>query len=592
MASPIPDERKRISAFDLSGVQLRSGPLLDQYERMRDYFLAVPSDDMLFGFRQRVGAPSPGKPMGGWYSGDDHEQWYSDGGGAHAFGQWLSAFSRMARVSGETAIRDKALHLMDEWAKTIDPDGFHGAMGRSGVVGVGHYTYDKMCCGLVDIAHYLDNQDAALHLEKITDWAMGNLGRTRLTAAVANFSGQTPSGGGEWYTLSENLYRAYRVTGNETYRDFAQVWHYRTMWEGLTDGRDTFVHGHAYSHVNTLSGAAMAYAVTGEEQYLRAITNGYDILWRNHLYATGGFGPRETFFPAGGHLSRSLWDNINWWSHPANFETPCGSWAAFKLCGYLSQFTGAAKYGDWVELLVYNGLGAALPMAGYGKTFYYSDYKLTGGSKTHNPDPWPCCSGTYPQAVTEYHNLIYYHDAEGLYINLFVPSQVTWEQKGIAVTVVQETGYPESENVHVSVNPRSASRFALRFRVPGWLQGRAMVNVNGRVAEVHAEPGEWAVIDREWHRGDIVDIRLPMRLAFAPIEAVAPQRVVLTVGPVVLVCNHGRRLNGDRDNAEGWIRPLDAPLTYAVEGEPAKGVFRPFYQVPDGEKYWMYRDIL
>ena len=71
----------------------------------------------------------------------------------------------------------------------------------------------------------------------------------------------------------------------------------------------------------------------------------------------------QTFGAAGGSLSRSLWDNANWCGYRASFETPCGCWAAFKLCGYLTQFTGAATYGDWVERLVYNGIGAALPMA-------------------------------------------------------------------------------------------------------------------------------------------------------------------------------------------------------------------------------------
>ena len=213
----------------------------------------------------------------------------------------------------------------------------------------------------------------------------------------------------------------------------------------------------------------MAYAVTGEAQYLRTITNAHDILQRNHLYATGGFGPREAFFPAGGHLSRSLWDNMSWANYPSDFETPRGCWAAFKLCGYLTQFSGAARYGHWVDHLIYNGLGAALPKAGYGRTFYYSDYKWTGGSKQYFPEPWPCCSGTFPQAVTEYHNLIY-RDAAGLYVSLFVPSPFTWDQEGTQVEVVQETIYPESDKVR-EVNPTAPARSALRFRVPSWLRG-------------------------------------------------------------------------------------------------------------------------
>jgi hypothetical protein len=37
------------------------------------------------------------------------------------------------------------------------------------------------------------------------------------------------------------------------------------------------------------------------------------------------------------------------------------------------KFTGEARYGDWIERLVYNGIGAALPITGNGKHFYYAD---------------------------------------------------------------------------------------------------------------------------------------------------------------------------------------------------------------------------
>lgn len=594
MDKTIAISRNVIDSFDLTGVELGKSWLRDQYQQTRDYFLAVPNDDMLFGFRQRAGLPSPGKAMGGWYSGDDRELWYSNGGNASTFGQWLSAFARMARATGDTAMRQKALCLLDEWAKTLAPDGFFGSMSRSGKAVVGHYNYDKMVCGLVDIAKYLDNRDALRYLETITGWASKNLGRIRRPAGVHNYFGAvyTRTGGeGEWYTLSENLYRAYQVTGDMTYKDFAQVWHYTTMWDDLAQGKDAYPYKHAYSHVNQLSSAAMAYAVTGDQHYLKAIVNGYDILQKNHLYATGGFGPRETFFPAGGHLSRSLWDNVENHFHLANFEAPCGTWAAFKICRYLIEFTGQARFGDWIERLVYNGIGACLPMAGYGKTFYYADYKESGAAKRYYPEAWPCCSGTFPQTVTEYHNLIYFKDAAGIYVNLFIPSRVRWEHGGSPVEIVQETSFPESEDVHLRVNAARYGRFALRFRVPGWVKRTVSVRVNGQLEAVTARSGEWASIEREWHSGDVVDIRLPMELTYQPIEEVVPYQVALTVGPVVLVRTSAARLDGDLADPAAWIRPTDEPLTYAVHGNPADGVYRAYHKVPEGQKYWMYDEI-
>ena len=81
---------------------------------------------------------------------------------------------------------------------------------------------------------------------------------------------------------------------------------------------------HAYSHCNTLSGAAMTYAVTGEREYLDTITNAYDWFERTQFYATGGYGPNESLVPPDGALGTRL-EMI-----ASSFETPCGSWAGFN----------------------------------------------------------------------------------------------------------------------------------------------------------------------------------------------------------------------------------------------------------------------
>jgi uncharacterized protein len=119
-----------------------------------------------------------------------------------------------------------------------------------------------MLWGLLDAHAYCGNREALSHLERITDWAIENLDRSRRVNDTAT----------EWYTLSENLYRAFLATGQPKYRDFAKVWEYRDCWDIYArdgdilaarpdGGRNTAYH--AYSHVNTLGGAGAAYLVTG-----------------------------------------------------------------------------------------------------------------------------------------------------------------------------------------------------------------------------------------------------------------------------------------------------------------------------------------
>ena len=93
------------------------------------------------------------------------------------------------------------------------------------------------------------------------------------------------------------------------------------------------------------------------------IRNAYDFLQNTQCYATGGFGPAERIMPTNGNLGKAL-DY-----HQNTCETPCCSWAAFKLARYLMQFTGEARYGDWIERLIYNGIGGILPITGQRPAF-------------------------------------------------------------------------------------------------------------------------------------------------------------------------------------------------------------------------------
>ncbi|MHB8218133.1 MAG: beta-L-arabinofuranosidase domain-containing protein [Candidatus Sulfotelmatobacter sp.] len=566
--------RSRLQPFNYEGVRLSTGMLDSQFRATRAYYFSIPNDDILKGFRQRAGLRAPGNDLGGWYSGDPTvTHWWSKGDTFNVFGQWLSGMARLSKAGNDEELSEKAVHLMIEWGKTIEDDGFFFYSRRPNAP---HYTYDKTVCGLIDLYEYCGRTDALPLLEKITDWAIPSLDRIR----KLNLSDPT-----EWYTLSENLYRAYRLTGNAKYKNFGDVWQYPVYWKFFTGGTEVApYHYHAYSHVNTLSSAAMAYEVTGEEHYLKTIVNAYDWLERTQLYATGGYGPEEEMMPPDGSLSNSLETTFR------SFETPCGSWAGFKLSRYLMQFTGEARYGDWIEKLVYNGIGAALPMAAQGQTFYYSDYRMGGGRKIYHIDgTWPCCSGTYPQVVADYHNVIYFKDQDGLYINLFVPSVVTWHYKQNEIAVEQETTYPESDSTVLTVTPRDPATFNLKFRVPGWAEG-ATVRVNGVLQTVATRPGTWAEIRRTWKAGDRVAIQIGMRLRTVPVDAQHPQRVALVYGPVVLV----QKLESVLPVSTGEIlarRPRGNGLTFSAHGQPV-GDFVPFYKVGAGVPYNMYFDLL
>ena len=122
----------KLEVFDYAGVRLRPSRWQQQYLAGRDFYLALSDDDILHGFRAAAGQTAPGKPLGGWCGKDS----------SSIFGQWLSGMARMYRATGDAEIRDKAVRLFTEWAKTV---------GANGDARMGHYPFDKLVCGLVDL---------------------------------------------------------------------------------------------------------------------------------------------------------------------------------------------------------------------------------------------------------------------------------------------------------------------------------------------------------------------------------------------------------------------------------------------------------
>jgi hypothetical protein len=564
-----------VEPFDYDGVRLLPSMFQAQVERARDVYYGIPNDDILKGFRQEAGLPAPGKGMRGWASRTCRG----------IFGQLLSGMARLSRATGDGPLRDKAITLTEGWRETIGPDG--DARMRP-------YDWDKLVCGLVDVQRYAGWQAALPLLERTLAWATKTFDRSRRPADEFDFQGTGPGGTSEWYTLPENLYRAYLIGGNQAFKEFADLWLYEEYWETLAETSEPtdVLTVHAYSHVNSFSSAAMAYAVTGDERYLRICINAYDFLRRTQCYATGGFGPDERLMRPDGQLGRSL----ELYAYHA--EIPCGSWAAIKLSRYLLTFTGEARFGDWIETLLYNGVGAGLPTEPDGRTFYYGDYRLSGGVKQFYWHEWPCCSGTYWQTVSDYHNIIYFREARGLYVNLFVPSEVAWRQDGHQVLLRQQTKYPEEETTSFSLDMARPIRFALHFRVPGWCTGVPSVSLNGTPISLRAEPGRWATIEREWNSGDRLTIRIPMALRMVPVDRQHPDRVAVMWGPVVLAqdeacCRRPLALEPGTELSSRLVREGPELRFRILDTIPERHIrfLQPLYTVPGFWPYWVYFDL-
>lgn len=458
--------------------------------------------------------------------------------------------------------------------------------------GLSHYPYEKLVGGLVDMHHYGGNPDALALCDKITEAAAANFNRDRVPAnrePWALHSGRP----GEWYTMAENLYRAYQLTGKPMYKEFADVWLYPAYWDKFAETADPkAAQGvHAYSHCNTFSSAALAYDVTGDAKYLNILKNFYDWMQKRQTYATGGYGPDERFVYSDGALGDSLE------VYSASFECPCCSWAAFKLSKYLMMYTGEARYGDWIERLLYNGIGAALPIKDRGTHMYYMDYHLGSDLKYYSRNAFTCCSGTYFQNIAEYSNLVYFRDANALHVNLYVPSEVEWKGPAGTVKVVQTTQYPETGSSTLGLSMERPATFALKLRVPGWSSGLT-VKVNGQAQLADIKAGQWATVSREWRPGDSVEITIPMSFRRVPIDEQHPNRVAIVRGPVVYGQEDPHKWLSDiprsDDELDKLMKPLaNNPAIFQIGNEAVveqRNAFKPFYSFTELERYRMYFD--
>jgi hypothetical protein len=303
--NPINDRRKLKSV----AATLLPGRHLDQVNQTRDTYLNIPDDDLLFGFRKHAKLATPGNAMTGWCGNES----------SVIFGQIVSGLARMSSYLHDPKLAEKAVRLHEGWLQTVGDDGNPHT---------GTYGFDKFACGMVDLKLFA-NYDTTKPLSKMTEWASKHFDRTRSPAGPMDWDGRQPKGTLEWYTLGENMYRAFAATGDESFKTFADVWQYPAFWNKFakTDRPTAAYPVHAYSHVNTFSSAAMAYAVSGDTHFLDVIKNAWSYLQGTQCYATGGYGP-ITPRSAAGRGRRSSCPSISS-SSPATVITATGSSRCF-----------------------------------------------------------------------------------------------------------------------------------------------------------------------------------------------------------------------------------------------------------------------
>jgi DUF1680 family protein len=569
-----------LSVFGYSQVQLFDGPFRRQFDQNHDLFLHLDENAMLKPFRQRAGMPAPGPDMGGWYdNASDFTPMENFHGfiAGHSFGQYVSGLARAYAITGSKPTQEKVHRLVRAYAQTVDPAGKFYADYR-----LPAYTFDKTCCGLIDAHEFAGDPDALSVLWRSTQAAMPHLPEKALSRAEQRGRPHKTISytWDETYTLPENLFLAYQRSGDSRYKDLAIRFMEKEYFEPLAEGHNVLPGEHAYSHVNALSSAMQSYLVLGDEKYLRAATNGLRMV-QEQSYATGGWGPDEAFVvPGTGGMEATLW------STHSSFETPCGAYGHFKITRYLLRVTRDSRFGDSMERVLYNTIGGAWPILPDGTTFYYSDYNNTG-KKVHYKDKWPCCSGTFPQLAADYGISSYYKSQDGIYVNLFLPSRLSWSQNSTQCSITQTTDYPRANTTQLEFKVARPENFTVYVRIPAWAGAKTALSLNGRRVEGELTPGKFTAVQRTWKDGDRVELELHMPLRLEAIDTENPDTVALMYGPLALFAV------GDLPSRITRAQLLGATQLsedFVVQSDNTSFALRPFSAIMD-ETYRLYQQV-
>ncbi|MBN8850445.1 MAG: hypothetical protein BGO55_31960 [Sphingobacteriales bacterium 50-39] len=542
--------------FDLKDVRLLDGPFKEAMEADARYLLQVEPDRLLSDFRIHSGLEAKGKKYGGWES---------SGLAGHTLGHYLSACAMEYASTGDVRYLQRVNYIVDELqvCQTARKTGYIGAIPREDSlwmeVSAGKirsrgfdlnggwspwYTVHKVMAGLLDAYLYCDNVKA-LQVEKgMADWTGSIVGH--LSDSLDQRMLACEYGG-----MNEVLVNTYAITGDKKYLDLSYKFHDKRILDSLSMGLDNLPGKHSNTQIPKVIGCARRYELTGDEKDKTIAEFFWRTVVNDHSYATGGNSNYE-YLGAARKLNDYLTDNTT--------ET-CNTYNMLKLTRHLFALHPSAGLMDYYEKALYNHILASQNHED-GMMCYFVPLRM--GTKKEYSDQFhtfTCCVGSGMENHVKYGESIYFRGKDGgLYVNLFIPSRLSWKEKG--VTIEQRTQLPAGDSVLLTMGVVKPVAFTLRIRKPYWA-GNVRVLVNGKEVKMGEEEG-YITVRRTWNNKDRILVRLPESFHTESMPDNA-DRVALFYGPVLLAGIFG---NTEPDPSRG------VPVLVTSESDPNKWVKR------------------
>ncbi|MGQ1948328.1 glycoside hydrolase family 127 protein [Geofilum sp. OHC36d9] len=519
----------KAEAFNMSEVKLTNSRFTENMQRDSKWILSLGVDRLLHSFRTNAGvwAGLEGgydtvDKLGGWESLDCELR-------GHTTGHILSGLAMLYGSTENDIYKIKADSIITglaEVQKALGQSGYLSAFPENLIdrvidgkrVWAPWYTLHKLYAGLIDQYLYCNNEQALKIVSKMGDWAYNKL-------FVLSEEQRTTMLRNEFGGINDSFYCLYQITGKNEYKWLAEFFYHNATLDPLKDKVDNLSNKHANTFIPKLIGVVRGFEIGGNSDYKEIADYFWDTVVNHHSFCSGSNSDKEKFFEPDQtslHLSGYTGES-------------CNVYNMLKLTRHLFCLDADVKYADYYEKALFNHILGQQDTK-TGMVAYFLPM-LPGAYKVYStPDSsfW-CCVGTGFENQAKYGEAIYYHTNTDLFVNLFIPSQLYWKEKG--VTIIQQTQFPKEGKLTLWVNSEKPTLFTLKLRYPYWAN-KASVKVNGKKIKISNHPDSYIAINQIWRNGDKVEVEYPMVLKINPTPE-NPNVVSISYGPVVLAAKMG-----------------------------------------------------
>lgn len=580
--SPLPT---RAALFGADEVMLLDSPYLRAQQANIGYLKRLDVDRLLHTFRLNAGLPSQAKPLGGWEDPTCELR-------GHFGGHYLSGCALAFGATGDADLRERGTRMvagLDECQRRLNDGGYLSAfpvsffdrLAAGKEVWAPFYTLHKIMAGLADMHEHAGNAQALTVLVRMAEWT------DRWTAARDEAAMQKVLEV-EFGGMNDVLYRLAALTDDSRWIGVGDRFTKKRVFEPLAGQKDMLRGLHMNTHVPQVIGADRRYALTGDQRFGDVSQFFWQTVTGVRTYATGGASNNEHWLTEPHHLAVE-------WESGHDHQESCCSYNMLKLGTQLFTREPQAAIADYYERILLNQRLATI-QPDTGLTAYFLSLS-PGAWKTWGTEEttfW-CCNGTGLEDFATLNRMIYAHDRDGVWVNLFVPSRLHWKARGVRLR--QETSFPDQPRTSLVVEESDGKPWTMRLRMPGWLESAPTVRINGKPIEAISAPGSYLELRRAWRTGDRIEIELPMSFhweAFPDRPSVAAllygpvalaQQLPLGTIPPELMAEHGPKIEKAPPPVQPAVLPRslttrlratgEAPLHFAADVGGRQLVFRP-----------------